>query len=289
METLLVATDFSSASRNAAFYAIDLAKHLGARVALCHAYQAVLTNTDMALVIADEEVKEASKASLLNELQVLKTPGVEIEVFSEEGWTCEAVLHIAKEVDAKWILAGIKGSKVTGRKLFGSSVTELSRHSNRPLILVPENAKFSDIRNIALASDLTDENDVEMLDPLHEFAQKFNTRMYVVRVIKKGMDEVVEMLQRPALLKSHFKDLKPTYEFEIDNDVADAMNKFVREHHVDMIVMVKQDHSFLERLFTKSATKEMIFEASVPVVILPNKLDPSYPTQAERKVAEAKV
>jgi nucleotide-binding universal stress UspA family protein len=288
METLLIATDFSPASHNAASYGVELAKRLGANVVLFNAYQAVISSADMAIVVTDAEARETSEMGLLKEKKSLAVAaGVTVTTLSHEGWACDAVLTAAKKVNAKWIIAGIKGNRITGRKLFGSAVTELSRHSNRPLILVPEEAKFAGIKNIAFASDLNDENDITFLDPLHEIGQKFEARLYVVRVIKKGMDEVVEMLMRPTLLKWHFKELKPTYEFELDNNVAHAMNKFVKQHNIDMIVMIKQDHTFLERIFTKSNTKEMVFEAKVPVIILPNKLDETYPVEKEKKVAEA--
>jgi nucleotide-binding universal stress UspA family protein len=286
METLLIATDFSTASHNAAVYGVELAKHLGANVVLCNAYQAVISTADMAIVVTDAEAREISEMGLAKENNSLVVaPSVTVKTIAEEGWASDAVLSAAKKVNAKWIIAGIKGNKVTGRKFFGSTVTELSRHSNRPLILVPEDAKFADIKSIALASDLDNESDITVLDPLHEIGQKFEARMYVVRVIKRGMDDVVEMLMRPTVLKWHFKELKPIYEFEVDDNVAEAMNKFVKEHNVDMIVMIKQDHTFLERIFKKSNTKEMIFEANVPLIILPGKLDEAYPIEIENKAA----
>ncbi|WP_018615494.1 universal stress protein [Segetibacter koreensis] len=287
METLLIATDFLSVSHNAAAYGVKLAAHLGADVVLFNAYQSIISPNDTVVVIPDEEVRAASESRLQHELNSLTIPeGVKVETLAEQGWTTNAILSAAKKVNAKWIIAGIKQSGVTGRKFFGSTDTELSRHTSCPLILIPDGAKFTEIKNIALASDREDETMMRLLDPLHEFGQKFGSRMFVVRVIKKEMDEVMEILMRPSLIESHFKDLKPVYEFEVDNNVAHAMNKFVKEHNVDMIVMVKQDHPFLERLFTKSNTKEMIFEANIPLIILPGKLDTAYPVDEESALSK---
>jgi nucleotide-binding universal stress UspA family protein len=282
METILIATDFSSAAHNATQYAIEMAEYLSAKVVLCNAYQPIISTTDMVVAVTDEEVKESSEANLMKERRTfIIPPKVSLETMAVEGWASDAILSAAKKVNAKWIIAGIKGSGIPGRKFFGSTVTELSRHATRPLILVPENASFKIPQNLALASDINDETDITVLDPLHEFGDKFHSKMYVVRVIKKGMDEVVEMLLRPLAVKWRFKDLKPTYEFAVDNNVAHAINKFVKEYSVDIVVMIKQDHTFLERLFTKSVTKQMMFKAEVPLIILPNKLDATYTMEVE--------
>jgi nucleotide-binding universal stress UspA family protein len=286
METILIATDFSPAAHNATLYAVELAEHLGARVIICNAYQAIISTTDMVVAVTDKEVREMSEANLLKERRSLMVPpNVSLETIAEEGWACGAILSVAKKTNAKWIIAGIKGSGIQGRRFFGSTVTELSRRSTLPLILVPENYSFKAPETLALASDINDETDITILEPLHEFGEKLHCKMYVVRVIKKGMDDVVEMLLRPTVLKWRYKDLKPTYEFEVDNNVARAMNKFVKEHNVDMVVMIKQDHTFLERLFTKSNTKEMTFKSEVPLIILPNKSDATHKLKEDDSLA----
>ena len=39
----------------------------------------------------------------------------------------------------------------------------------------------------------------------------------------------------------------------------------------DMLVMVPHKHEWLERLFKKSETKDMIFHARIPILIIPEK------------------
>jgi hypothetical protein len=52
-----------------------------------------------------------------------------------------------------------------------------------------------------------------------------------------------------------------------------------------MVVMIKQDHTFLERLFTKSNTKEMTFKSEVPLIILPNKSDATHKLKEDDSLA----
>jgi hypothetical protein len=95
--------------------------------------------------------------------------------------------------------------------------------------------------------------------------------MYVVRVIKKGMDETIERLPRPSKLKWHFKDLHASFEFVNDNNLAHTMDEFVKQHHVQMVAMIAREHDLLEKIVVKSDIKEMILHTKVPLIILPAK------------------
>ncbi|WP_018617500.1 universal stress protein [Segetibacter koreensis] len=272
METILIATDFSPASHNAMVYGVELAKFLQAKLALLHVCEPILSATDTVVVMTGEELKEQSNQLLHKEIQDLQgAETLNVEYFVEEGLPSETIKWVAKRVKAKWIVTGMRGGGGIARKIFGSTAISLSRKPCVPLIIVPEHARFAPPKSIALASDIGDETDVRIIDPLEEFGIKCNATMYVVRVIKKGMDEFLERLMRPTRVKWHCRELHPSFEFVSNNDVAHAMNEFVKEHNVDLIAMVAHEHNIFERLFVKSDIKEMMFRTHVPVVILPEK------------------
>lgn len=273
METILIATDFSEASRNASFYGTKLARLLGARVVLLNVYSFLVPSADPVTTITNRELKHLSKEGLRHEVGWIDLKGtVEIEKRSVHGDPSEVILSEAKKVKATWIVAGMKGAGRVARKVFGGTAFSLSRHSDIPLILVPERAWFAPPKTIALASDINHETDMRILDPLEEFGLKCHANMFIVRIIKKGMDEVIERLLRPSRVKWHCKELHPSFEFLKQEDVAHAMNEFVREHGVDMVAMISQEHDLFERIFVKSNIKEMMLLTTVPLIILPGKV-----------------
>jgi len=274
METILIATDFSPASHNAFVYGAELAKFLQAKVALLHVCEPILPAADSVIAMTEEELIESSKELLRKEVQEFAgAETVSAEIFVEEGLPSETIMWVAKKVKASWIVTGMKGAGKTMRKIFGSTAVALSRKPGIPLIVVPEEASFTPPKTIALASDIGDDTDVQILDPLEEFGIKCNSTMYVVRVIKKGMDELVERLVRPNRIKWHCKELHPSFEFLNDNDVAHAMNGFVNEHRIDVVAMIAHKHNIFERIFVKSDIKEMMFRTHVPLIILPGKVN----------------
>jgi nucleotide-binding universal stress UspA family protein len=285
MKTLLIATDFSEASRIASEYGVQLAKLLNAKIFLVNAFPHMIPVSDAAMVITDEELEENSKTRL-NEERIWLTQkyDVDIQTASGQGQALEVILAVAKGIHADWLVAGMKGSSRIARLMFGGTSFVLSRHSHIPVILIPDSARFTLPRTIALASDLTDDTNIHILDALKDFGERCNATMYVVRVIKKGMNEMFERLLKPSLLKWHFKELHPTYEFLNDADVAHAMNSFAKEYLVDIVVMIKQEHNLFEKIFHKSNIKEMILNTKVPLIILSGEVDDASVVQRRQEL-----
>jgi nucleotide-binding universal stress UspA family protein len=286
MEIILIATDFSVASRNATMYGLQLARLLQAKVILIHVCQPMLSAADT-VVVTPEDLKKGCEDVLRKEVdQLKKNSPVDINCVVEEGIPSEVIIEAAAHFHAKWLIAGMKGHGKTVRKLFGSVALLLSRKTKAPLIVVPEEAVFTIPKTIALASDINYDTDIHLLDPLEELGIKFDSTMYVVRVIKKRMDETIERLLRPSRIKWHYKDLHPSFEFVSDKNLVHAINEFVKEHQVNIVAMIAKEHNLFERLFTKSDIKDMLLHAHVPVIILPAKADASATKELDESVAK---
>src|SRR5687768_1927619 len=145
MKTILIATDFSVASKNAAFYGVKLASLFNARVILLNVYPEVKPSKILPfLQNRKQELRLQSRLNLRNEIRFLNIPeALDVIKRCEEGMPEEVILKVAKEVGANWIIAGMKGISKIELNLFGSTALGLSRTSTIPLILVPEEACFT--------------------------------------------------------------------------------------------------------------------------------------------------
>ena len=93
--------------------------------------------------------------------------------------------------DADIIIVGMKKTGRSFRKLFGSTVTTLAEIATIPLIVVPEEARYTNPVTIVLANeaDLEESADKHVLDALIEIGEKFYSRLYMVRVAKNKHHE----------------------------------------------------------------------------------------------------
>lgn len=282
MNTILIATDFTAAAHNAIVYGVQLAKGLGAKVLLLNASKPVACSADMIRLVSNQEMLEESRKMLDYEVNSVKHFEVPIEVRSVIGNATDMIASVAKEIEASWIVVGMKAKDKTMRKIFGTTVISLYTHTTTPVIVVPEHAAYVEPSTIALANDINDVADLHMLDPLQQLGQRFQSYMFIVRVIGNDNKDFIEKYRTPSRIKWHLKELHSSFEFLSDEDVAHAINQFVVTQGVDMVAMVSREKTMFEKIFTRSHIKEMIFQTHVPLIILP---DDGLTTQrAEEKV-----
>jgi nucleotide-binding universal stress UspA family protein len=142
MKTILIATDFSHASRNASFFGIGLAKALGANILLFNSFKSSDSQSRPGDAGSLYEIMLKAEAQLLDEADFLDPGHKLMEVVCEDGEAYRTILNVAKEKNVDFIVVGRKGNGDSIAELFGSTATALGKNTSVPLIIVPENAKF---------------------------------------------------------------------------------------------------------------------------------------------------
>ncbi len=137
------------------------------------------------------------------------------------------------------------------------------------MLVVPSDAIYAPIHNIALASDIDIETDIHTVDMLQDIGEKSGAKLYVVRVIKDTMDEVQELMNRSERMRHHLKSLDPEFVFPHSNNIGEALQDFVKEYNVQLLAMIPHHHNIMERLLFHSETKQLIFHTHVPLLVLP--------------------
>lgn len=135
--TLLVATDGSEASLHAGERAVGLAGFLGAKL-----YALYVVDEDGAFragIHYGEVVRELAAfggraTGRISELA--RRAGVEHEEVVVTGDPARAILAVAGDVGADYVLMGAEGTSRLGNALFGSVSEEVLRHADRTVLLV---------------------------------------------------------------------------------------------------------------------------------------------------------
>ena len=270
MKTIFIVTDFSDASHNASRYGIELADFFGAGVVLFNAYSVPVSIPETYVVIDPGDIRKSAEEKLQAEvLKLRKSTSQKIEILAEEGVAADIIISTAKKYDDCLIVCGMKGEGKSIKKVFGSTVTALARKSSIPMLVVPSDAIYAPIHNIALASDIDIETDIHTVDMLQDIGEKSGAKLYVVRVIKDTMDEVQELMNRSERMRHHLKSLDPEFVFPHSNNIGEALQDFVKEYNVQLLAMIPHHHNIMERLLFHSETKQLIFHTHVPLLVLP--------------------
>jgi len=278
MKTILIATDFSPASRNASVYGVEFAKAIKAKIILFNAFTVPNPPPSINVSVSRYDIMMQTDRLLLDEANLLDPGRKLIEILCDDGSPTDAIINIANEKKVDFIIVGMKGAGKSLKKIFGSTATALAKNTSIPLIIVPEKAKFKKLDIMVFA------NDAAVLDKgipkfITEITQVFKSKLYVVRIIK---DKKVFKINTPHLLQQ--ADAVTTFEYSVDADISYALNTFIEMNKADMLVMIPHKHLWLKRLFTKSETKDMIFHTHVPLLVLSkNILSNSYSRDSKNK------
>ncbi|MFN7701022.1 MAG: universal stress protein [Deltaproteobacteria bacterium] len=141
MSSIVCAIDFSEPSDRALSHALELGKRLGAKVIAVHAWQLpVYAVPDGVAVFGPEvvaEITEGLQKQLGKTLESHRTEGVTLEGKLVAGAPVEAVLEVAKDARAEYVVIGTHGRTGVARFVIGSVAERMVRLSTVPVVVVP--------------------------------------------------------------------------------------------------------------------------------------------------------
>lgn len=268
MKKILVPIDFTPASRNASEYAASLAKNLEAEVQLLHVYTEPMPVGNVPdPVFAATSLREENRLRVGQEIDWLKQQcGIEVSGGSTAGYKGDTIKDTARETAADLLVMGAKPAHKN--KILGSTTLKMIRKSPKPVLIVPEEARFRPLKNIVLAVDFSEMVGSAVLEPLFQLANAFGSSVRVLHVEEKGAEmkpsETAEKLHWGRVLSQ----LTYTYDRVEYDDVDEGILSFVNRHPTDLLVMVAHHHSIFERLSNPIHTRNISFEIQLPLLVL---------------------
>jgi nucleotide-binding universal stress UspA family protein len=275
MKTILAAVDFTAASHNAALYATELAKTFNARLVLINVFQLIpVPLSDLIVSVTPDNPADQSAIELKEEAEMLDPTGIiDIETYSVQGRADQVIAEAVNKWQPDIVIAGMKKNNKGVRRLFGSTITALIGKINVPLLVIPEDVPFTTPKAIALATDadINLQTNPHAVDTLCEIANRFYSKLYMVRIVKDVFDEIIEMHNRPVKLNQAVDQLHPEYVYPYGNNVPKTLNEFAATKHITMLAMIAHQHNLFERWFVTSTTRAMSFATNIPLLIVPEK------------------
>ncbi|HEY8387207.1 MAG TPA: universal stress protein, partial [Parasegetibacter sp.] len=185
MQTIIVPTDFSATSFNAAQYAVQMAaSQKEATIVLFHVYDKLVAGSDGTPLLVDPEDRRQARIMALNNTRDrLGAPAnIKIECIAEEGVLVEQLNRLTNRLLADIIVMGMNGSSPLERIMIGSNTLNTVHAVNAPVLIIPPSAKWSGVKNIAFASDFKDVESSTPIGMLKKMLDFFKPNLFVVNV-----------------------------------------------------------------------------------------------------------
>lgn len=271
MKTILVATDFSDAARNASKYAIELAKAVKAKVIFFHAYHIPVTVSETPVIINYPELEETNLELLKHEKLMLNADNLDVEYYTTAGLAVDEILEIEKKDKPDLIVMGMSGAGKLSEFILGSVSTSLIRKTSTPVLIVPENAKYKTPERIAFACDYTINAASGVLEPLKKITAQFKASLLIINLLKENEKVDTERAIKGMMIENQLQEIVHSYYFPEDDDFVHGLNDFVDSHNVDLLAIIPHKHNFLAKIFAESHTKKLAFHSHVPLFAIPEK------------------
>ncbi len=275
MKKILVPTDLSSVAGNAYRYAVQLAKEFGSHIDAVHVYRTMANvHTPLMLIRPDQHVGEYPREYMkpfveksTTGLDATSLASVPVDYELEMGFPASTINYRSEEYDL--IVMGKKGENSLSEKLFGGVATTVAASSKCPVLLVPEVAEYRNIKRILYAYN-EEALEATPIDTVMNLAEKFKAQVHFVHVDEDK--NKAYKVQEPMFEQVFGGNAEPAVLIEMvsleDKSMEHAIDRYVKENEIDLVVMYSHRKNIFERLFLQSHTRNLGYQTKIPLLVL---------------------
>ena len=264
---IIVPIDFSEYSLKALEFAIFFAEKRQGKIILVHIIEIVYDFASQA-AIAMESMQDEAAESLKKLIQKYQVAGVEMEYKIKEGTASIMTSRIAEEENASMIIMGSKGESGIAKVFFGSTAVSVIREANCPVLVVPAEAKISEIRKMTLALEFSNHEE-KFLDWIIELSKRWDLGLEILHVqtTKDFKGQLMLLGIESFLLKNHPEVPIRIHTFYAESATA-GLNNYLLEHNSLILVMCHEHKNLWEQILHQSKSVKMAYHTHVPLLIM---------------------
>lgn len=278
MRKILVLTDFSDNAMNALVYACELFKYDICEISIMHAYQDEIyaDDTVMTREALQKSLKAISKKSE-NELesilsQIGKTcpnPYHTFNIMSSNNILLDETDKIVDEMNIDLIVMGTHGKANDKKLTFGSHTLQVLRYVCCPVLAIPENYNFKPLKHILFSTDYLIPYKKRELNLLSEIVSPYDAEIDVVYISKSNILSLRQE-DNQSFIKDELCKNKINFMTLNAKNISKAIQNYLKEKAMDMLVMVNTRHSFLENILFQTTIDKISLNTDIPFLALQN-------------------
>jgi len=284
---ILLPVDFSEHSDNACAFAIGLARKFeSVDLHLLYAYYLPDFNTipySETMVYQNqiaEQINGAKERASQNMDHALRKIRDEIDASNLshlslhssliQGAPSESVLYFSESYQPHLVIVGAKG-KGAKKEFLGSSSHKIVIKSSFPVLVIPENSKFDQLKEpykIAYATDF-DESDFMAIRKLMQLISTLDAEIYCIHFTE---DEVENQQQsRMDGLRSYFSDHYPEIPLHCklikSESPFQGLDQYITENHIGILAVTTHKRNLISAIIKPSLTKKLYYHTHIPLLV----------------------
>lgn len=278
MKTILLPTDFSENSWNAIKYAIRFFNGSPCSFYLLHVNRLnnfiegdkpYLPTRDF---IEDLYIKPSKKAlrAILKRISsdLDLNPDHKFYTLTDYGFFIESIRKHVAEKKIDLIIMGTKGATGLRERIVGSNTGDVITKVKCTTLVVPEEANYQQLKEIAFPTDFALSYGMETLQPLSELLADTKAFLRILHISKREEELNDNQKANKELLEDYFDDIDHDFHFLTNKKVEDAVQCFVESRGIDMITMVAKNLNYFQQILFHSKVEKISYHIEVPFLVL---------------------
>jgi nucleotide-binding universal stress UspA family protein len=273
MNTIVAATDFTPVSLNAVHYAAELASALGMKLSILHVCGIPMSFNEVPaptfdLVKARAEAK-IDLATIKENIEERTSGRVQVKTQVRVGEVVSEINDHCNSVQPYAVVIGAETANAFERFLFGSKTITALRQLTWPLIIVPPDVGFSNIRKIALACDCKDV--VETIPTFHinALVKNLHAQLHVLHIATNDHEfNAPEAEEEFDWLKEILRGMRPKYHIINGKDIEKSIAGFAEENEIDLLIIIPKKYGILRDLLHNSHSKKLVLQTHIPLMAI---------------------
>lgn len=278
MLQILLPTDFSENSLNAIRYALTLFKDTECAFYLVHTYIPSIYRAEYVLHSPaqfglGDDYQAVSKTELESFRDQIKNefpnPRHELITHTAFNTLVDEVNEFVEDNDIDLVVMGTQGATGAKEIFIGTHTVHVIKRAKVPVLVIPPNFQFEIPKEILFPTDYEVNFKEEPLAILLKIAKQNMASIEVLHV-SFGYELSEKQQENKKNLGSILKSYTHLFHDWPSQEVIKAINNFQLKHKTQMLVMVQNKHSFVERLFIEPVIKKIGFHVTIPFMVIPH-------------------
>ncbi|SHI80378.1 Nucleotide-binding universal stress protein, UspA family [Arenibacter nanhaiticus] len=280
MKRILIPTDFSENSYKAIAYALQLLKSKSCTFHLLNTYTPAIYQAEYLLhspaQIGLGDIYQTNSETQLKELKIkltteFKNPLHEFVTHTAFNVLVDAIDELVSNESIDLVVMGTQGATGAKEIFLGSNTVHLLKRAKYPVLAVPNNYEFRVPKKILFPTDYEINYNTALLKEVLYLADIHKAKIKVMH-ISQNYELSTEQQKNKSKLTELLSGVVHQFHDLPDQGIIEGINSFQQTHETDVLVMVKNKHSFLENLFLKPVINQIGFHTNIPFLVLPYNL-----------------
>ncbi|MEY8019808.1 universal stress protein [Muriicola sp. E247] len=278
MKTIILPTDFSKNAYNAVSYALEFFKKEECRFILLNTYTPAIYQSEYILhspgQIGLGDVYQSFSMEHLDELKKklerrFKNPKHSFITHSVFNLLVDEIIDLAKKEEVDMVVMGTQGATGAKEIFLGSHTVHVIKKAPCPVMAIPANYKYEKPKAILFPTDYEIDYEHTKLSVLMDLVSRHQAKINILHV-STGFELNEKQEKNKNSLSEMFRDLNHEFHDVPSQEIIEGINGFKAKSRVDLLAMIQNKHTFLERLFIEPVIKKIGFHVTIPFLVLPH-------------------